>query len=351
MRAGRTLPELAAEVERRRRGKLDLLADSRELALRTGGSGSQLRVGGGQTLDIGELAHEQIADHLEIPRRYYGRLRERHPELLDHSVNALFREAPSRRLVRALDGRVRAFLSDRYRRLDHEDLCEAVLPVLGAIPDVAFPSVEVTETHLYLKAVAPRVSGEVRRGDVVQAGVVVTNSEVGLGALVIRPLIFRLVCENGLIVDDPLRRHHVGRHIEAAEGGALYGDETLRADDRAFWLKVRDLVRVAVTESRFAATLDRLRGAAASAEMSDPSSGVRELGRRFGFGVGEQSSVLRHLTLGGDLTRYGAINAVTRASQEAPAYDRATELEAVAGSIMEMDAKSWAHVAGPGAAS
>ncbi|HEX4215626.1 MAG TPA: DUF932 domain-containing protein [Candidatus Dormibacteraeota bacterium] len=351
MRTGRSLPELAAEVERRRMGKLDLLADTRELMLRTGEPGSELEIGGQGRLPLRELAHEQIADHLEIPRRYYGRLRERHRGLFDETVNTLFREAPSRRLVRALDGRVRAFLSDRYRRLDHEDLCEAVLPVLGAIPDVSFPSVEVTETHLYLKAVAPRVSGEVRPGDVVQAGVVISNSEVGMGALVIRPLVFRLVCANGMIVDDALRRHHVGRHIEVSEGGTLYGDETLRADDRAFWLKVRDLVGAAVTESRFASVLDRLRRAAASTEMSDPGGGVRELGRCFGFSVGEQGSVLRHLTLGGDLTRYGAVNAVTSASQEAPAYDRATELEAVAGSIMDMDVRSWARIAGPGAAS
>lgn len=350
MRPGRTLPELAAEIERRRRGKLDLLADTRELTFRTGAAGSELEIGERGSLPLRELAHEQVADHLEIPRRYYGRLRERHRELLDRSVNTLFREAASRRLVRTLDGQVRAFLSDRYRRLDHDDLCEAVLPVLAAIPDVTFPSVEVTETHLYLKAVAPRVAGEVRPGDIVQAGVVVSNSEVGMGALVIRPLVFRLVCENGMIVDDALRRHHVGRHIEAAGDGRFYGDETLRADDRAFWLKVRDLVGAAVTESRFASVLDRLRRAATSPEMSDPSSGVRELSRRFGISAGEQGSILRHLTLGGDLTRYGAVNAVTRASQDAPAYDRATELEAIGGSILEMDTRTWGQIAGPGAA-
>jgi hypothetical protein len=296
---------------------------------------------------VRDLAHQQIADHLEIPRRYYGRLQARHPGLLDRSVNTLFGEAPSRRLVRALDGQVRAFLSDRYRRLDHEDLCEAVLPLLGQIPDVRFPSVEVTETHLYLKAVSPRVAGEVRPGDVVQAGVVVSNSEVGVGALVVRPLVYRLVCQNGLIVDDAMRRHHVGRHIDAGDGGTLFGDETLRADDRAFWLKVRDLVAAAVTESGFAAVLGRLRDASTSPEMADPSSGVRELSRRLGLSIGEQGSVLRHLTLGGDLTRYGAVNAVTRASQDVAGYDRATELEGLGGRILEMDGRAWAAIAGP----
>jgi len=38
---------------------------------------------------------------------------------------------PDRRMVRIMDGNVRAFLSDRYRRLDHLELCTAVLPVIN----------------------------------------------------------------------------------------------------------------------------------------------------------------------------------------------------------------------------
>jgi len=34
-------------------------------------------------------------------------------------------------MVRIMDGNVRAFLSDRYRRLDHLELCTAVLPVIN----------------------------------------------------------------------------------------------------------------------------------------------------------------------------------------------------------------------------
>ena len=33
-------------------------------------------------------------------------------------------------MVRTLDGKARAFLSDRYHRIDNEQIAEAVLPVL-----------------------------------------------------------------------------------------------------------------------------------------------------------------------------------------------------------------------------
>jgi Domain of unknown function (DUF932) len=345
MKAGRTLQELATEIARQSAGKRDFLADTRDLAMLTTRAGSKLRIATRAVCGLRPLVHEQIADYLDIPRKFYGRLRDAHPELLDHNVNALLRHEPKRRMVRTLDGQVRAFLSDRYRRLDNDELAEAILPVLGEIPDVEFPSTEITETRLYIKAVAPHVTGEVRKGDFVQAGVVISNSEVGMGALLVQPLVYRLVCTNGMIAGTATRRFHVGRQVDSTDAMEVYRDETLRADDRAFWLKVRDVVRAAVEETRFRAIVERMRLSAETASMVDPSRGVEELGRRFHLGEQEQASVLRHLTLGGDLTQYGALNAVTRASQDVQNYDRATELEAIGGAILAMNGREWRTVA------
>ncbi len=345
MKAGRTLQELAAEIERQSAGKRDFLADTRELTMLTTSDGSEVHIAGSGEFGLRPLAHEQIADYLDIPRKFYGRLRDGHPALLDHNVNALLRHEPKRRMVRTLDGQVRAFLSDRYRRLDNDELAEAILPVLGEIPDVQFPSSEITDTRLYIKAVAPRVMGEVRKGDFVQAGVVISNSEVGTGALLVQPLVYRLVCTNGMIAGTAARRYHVGRQVDSTEALEVYRDETLRADDQAFWLKVRDVVRAVVEETRFRAIVERLRLSAETPPMADPSHGIEELGRRFHLGEQEQVSVLRHLTLGGDLTQYGALNAVTRASQDVAHYDRATELEAIGGAILAMDGREWRTVA------
>jgi Domain of unknown function (DUF932) len=345
MKAGRTLQELAVEIERQSAGKRDFVADTRELTMLTTSDGSELHVAGSGEFGLRPLAHEQVADHLDIPRKYYSRLRGEHPVLLDHNVNALLRHQPKRRMVRTLDGQVRAFLSDRYRRLDHDELAQAILPVLGEIPEVQFPSTEITETRLYIKAVAPRVSGEVSKDDVVQAGVVISNSEVGMGALLVQPLVYRLVCTNGLIAGTATRRYHVGRQIDSADALEVYRDATLRADDRAFWLKVADVVRAAVEETRFRSIVERMRLSAQTPAMVDPSRGVEELGRRFHLGEQEQVSVLRHLTLGGDLTQYGALNAVTRAAQDVADYDRATELETIGGAILAMGGREWRTVA------
>ena len=67
-----------------------------------------------------------------------------------------------------------------------------------------------------LKVVNHRLEMEVRKGDIVQAGVMISNSEVGLGAVSIQPLVYRLVCTNGMVVNDMgERRHHVGRQARS----------------------------------------------------------------------------------------------------------------------------------------
>ena len=93
------------------------------------------------------------------------------------------------------------------------------------------------------KVVNKKLKAEVGVGDVVQAGFVVSNSEVGLGSLKVEPLIYRLVCKNGLIVKDfAQKKYHVGRQVAAEDDAAyeLYSDETLAQDDKAFFMKVQE---------------------------------------------------------------------------------------------------------------
>lgn len=349
VKTGKTLPELAEELQRQSEAKRDFISDTRELTMM---NGTELLISGQRVDDahpefgMRELAHDQIGRHLAIPSVYYDRLRREQPQLLDTNVNTLLHAAPARRMVRTLDGQVRAFLSDRYRRLDNDDLAQVILPVLGEIPDVQFPSCEVTDTRLYIKALAPRVQAEVKPGDIVQAGVIVKNSEVGLGSLSIEGLIFRLVCSNGMVSGDAVRRYHVGRQVEGDDAAyEIFADETMRADDRAFWLKIRDMTRAAVSESRFQTVVHRLRLSTDTPELANPTAGVTEIAKRFALTEAERESVLQHLIRGGDLTQYGAINAVTRAAQDVESYDRSVELETFGGAMLNTEPSWWRQLA------
>jgi hypothetical protein len=76
------------------------------------------------------LARRQLADKLKIPYAYFERMRTEQPVLLDRNVNTWLQSDDDRRMIRTLDGNVRAVLSERYRRLDNFDLAESVLPIL-----------------------------------------------------------------------------------------------------------------------------------------------------------------------------------------------------------------------------
>ena len=182
MKTGRTLVNLAQELERQQATKKDLVLPMSVLRHGTDDDGQTHVVvpedGHAERYVLTPLARRQLADKLRIPLPYFERMREAQPRLLDHNINTRMQQDGDRRMLRTLNGQVRAVLSDRYRRLDNIDLAEAVLPVLQQLPDVQFESMELTETHMYLKCVTPRLSHEMAPGDVVQAGVVVSNSEV-----------------------------------------------------------------------------------------------------------------------------------------------------------------------------
>jgi hypothetical protein len=254
MKNGRSLVSLAQELERQLDSKKDLIVPSALIRHATDEQGeTRLVIEEGNSpvhYGVTPLARRQLADKLKIPYAYFERMREDQPTLLDRNVNTWLQSEEDRRMLRTLDGQVRAVLSDRYRRLDNFDLAESVLPILQQLPEVRFESVELTETKMYLKCITPRLKYEMAPGDVVQAGVVISNSEVGQGTLSVQPLLFRLVCSNGLIVPDrSLRKTHVGRALGGEdERIQVYQDDTLRADDKAFFLKVRDVVQAAVSE-------------------------------------------------------------------------------------------------------
>lgn len=353
MKNGLSLTELAAELERQNDAKRDFLVDTRELTLlgREDGGIPELHLpnGEGEFITHGVLPR-QIATHLKIPAKFWDLLETEHRGLLAHNVNTLFRERPATRMVRCMDygdgdRLARAFLSDRYQRRDNYEVAQAALKVLGEIPDVKVPTAQITDTRMYITALAPRVTGEVKVGDELQAGVRITNSEVGKGALVVQPIVYRLVCLNGMTVAKATRTFHLGRQLDNDDTITVLSQETERLDDQAFFAKLADVMRAAVDETQFNAIVQQMREATQTEKMEKPVKTMERLGKRFDISDGEQENILAHLIEGSDLTAYGALNAVTRTAQDVESYDRSMELEQIGGKILEMPKQEWAALA------
>src|SRR6266487_5795979 len=207
----------------------------------------------------------------------------------------LARPIDERRMVRTLEGNARAFLSDRYRPLDHDEILERVLPALGEFDlDWMQSSLEITDQRLYMKLVNPRVQADVKVGDTLQAGVLVTNSEVGMGSFSVTPLVFRLVCRNGMIRQDFARRkYHTGARLGSnGEMYEYYRDDTVRARNEATVLEMRDLIRGALSDAVFGKIVDNLRESAIIRIAGDPIKAVEQVQSRFSLSINEKGSVL-----------------------------------------------------------
>lgn len=343
MKTGISLTALAQKIEAQRDLKHDLIVPTNRSVLTLDGDNRpQLYVPSHGSFPILPLAHRQIANHTGIPAQYYDRMQAEAPKLLTDNVNVWFSAKPANRMVRTLGGDMRAFLSDRYQRIENEEIAEAALPVLADLPGVKIVSCEVTERRLYIHAVVPTVTGEVKKGDVVEAGVIISNSEVGLGSVSVSGLIWRLICLNGMKTSDAFRRNHVGRKVEDNE--ALWADDTRKADDKAVLLKVRDMVRAAVDETNFRVQLGKLQALTEGKIVGSPEKAIEVLARKVGATDGERGGILRSLIEGADLSRWGIVNAITHQAHSLESYDRAVEFESMGGKLVDLPAAEWKEI-------
>ncbi len=347
MKTGRSISELAIELERQASTKKDYVADTRRIRLEAGKDGVVLEgVNGGMKLR--SSAHAQMASALAIPKPYYDRMLADAPDLLALNVNNWLVKQPAKRLIRTLDGEVRAILSDSYRPLDNLELAEAVLPKLLTLESQVI-SGEVTESRFYLKAVTQKVSGDVVVGDTIQAGLVISNSEIGHGSLRVEAMDYRLICLNGMIREAAVRQAHLGRGSRGGDAiedaRAFFRSETRIADDKAFFMKVEDAVSGMFDNGRFQLRLEQYRKADQMEITAEPEAVVELATKRFGFNDSERSSVLKHLIRGDMMSAWGLANAITRTAQDVESYDRATELESLGGDIIELPASEWRSLA------
>ena len=359
MKTGKVdIVDLAREISRQAESKVDFKADSRELVAEYIPASETVPAAFPQIKHdkYGEHrpnlhGHRQLARNWSIGARYYDEMlaeniKDDGRHILTETLNYWFQEKPSRHLIRSLDGDLRAFLSDSYRILDNDFVFESTMPVLVDEPGMEIVSCEVTDRRMYLKAVFPRIQADVKVGDAVQAGLVISNSEIGEGSVRVEPMLYRLVCLNGMVRHDKkMRKYHSGARAGGEESYQVFKSDTLQADDRAFQLKIRDIVKAGLDETAFNQTVVNMRESTEREITGDPIKACELIQSQYKLQDEERNSVLTHLLTGGDLSQYGLLNAVTRASQDVADYDRATDLERLGSDILYMPKNAWERVA------
>lgn len=380
-----SLGAMVAELERQKNTKVDFVADTRQLQLVHQESCANrpepdrlilkpAAVGEGQVNQVGEFitgdlevmpqALQQIGDKCtpNVPWRFLSSLADAKPGLACSLVNGMW-DDPNRRLVRCLDGKVRAFLSDRYRVLDHIDLAFAALQAVQASGGEVIEA-NLTERHMRLKftsrqvwdaieekrtsapssqwyaggmgnqehlsKVAARTGGDLPGGPgTVHPLVTVTNSETGHGGLQCRVGILRAICFNLATVESVAAQVHLGGRLEAG----LFSEETISQESKVVWMKCRDAIQAAFDPAHFAKLVAKARKAQDQA-IEAPGAAVAQIVEREGLDEATKDSILAHFLRDYEATAYGLAQAISRASQDVTDADKSTDLETVAGKLI-----------------
>lgn len=360
MKTGKNIQELAAEIARQAATKHDYVADTRSTLVEAVDGTIVMDLAEHGRLGINKIAHDQIAEHVKIPKAYYDRALTQAPALLATNVNHWFNQEPNQRMIRTLDGNARAFLSNSYLPLDNVDFAEAILPVIFD-RKLEIMSCEITEKRLYIKAVDTALFRDVPVGykmgdgshqifDTCAPAIILSNSEVGFGRLVVETGVYTRACTNMCLwANGGMKRTHVGARHKALEGVSnidhLLSDRTKQKTNEALWLQVRDVIGAAFSTAKIGERLEHLAAAAENKITGKVEKVIEVTAKKFSLNDGERESVLKHLIQGGSLTQYGLHSAITRSAQDVQDYDRATELEYLGGRVIELPRAEWNELA------
>lgn len=365
MKTGKTLSELAAEIERQYKAKKDYVADLSAVKMVPASAapgGQALALSNNMGFGITPIAHEQIAEHTGIPKKYYDRMQKESPDLLANNVNAWFEKYPAPRMIRTLDGNARAFLSDKFQTLDNYDFAGAALPILSQ-RKLSVVSCEITDRRLYIKAIDEKLYRDVPVGykmgdgshkifDTCAPVVILSNSEVGFGRLVVETGVYTQACTNMCLwAGGGMKRTHVGARHKLTEGfdvadlDGILSDQAKKKSMEALWLQARDVISAAFDDKIIGRRLEKLAATAENKITGKVEKVMEVVAEKFDLAETERESIFKHLIEGGSLTQYGLHAAITRSAQDNVSYDRATELEYLGGRIIELPANDWTRIA------
>lgn len=338
------IEDFAKEVQRIQNASKDFVAPSFKISLKD--DNAIVIDGVDSEFLLNDYANGQLASRLGIPKNYWDKCNEI-PGLRSVNANCWFANSEKGRMIRTLDGKARAIVSDQYMRIDNFPVLDAIFPILSDANEkygMQIVSHALSETRMYLQIVFPKKQGEVKVGDVVQAGVTIMNSEVGAGAYDISHWIRRLKCMNGMTGDSILRKHHLGGRIDTDEdGNYIFKSDTIQSELHTIALKSRDALDDAINGNWFAERLSKMKDSAVDV-VAKPVETVERAVKLLSLPEYTKNLLLTNMIEDGELSRWGLANAVTALAhhESFTEPDKAYSVEVMGEQILNLNKRDWA---------
>lgn len=297
-------------------GKWDNEVDADKLRMGEGGDLVLGNSGPTRAARLSDFALSQLCAKLELPARYLKRIPS---ELRARCVNHDLAAAASngrRFLIRGKGEMVRAVLSHMYSRVNNIEFLE-IFEQLGRNIQHRVRSFSLNETGMWLKVTldALQAKDPSNSSSELKLGLVIGNSETGCRAVTIEPFVFRKLCTNDAVVarEEALDVRHIhlkrrelkSRIAESMNFALKAGDEALEAFLRAY-----------------------------EEPVEDPAALIKRLAEKRCLSAVQTDHIQLAYQVEPLPTKFGVVNALTRAAQSLEADDR-IELERLAGSLLD----------------
>jgi hypothetical protein len=335
----KTLADVREQVERDDEGKWDSIARCQTLTLHQGRlvfpEASEQGYDSG--LALTPWATSQACQQLGLPAAYFKRcpafLKDQNFNYwqrfydVGHQLGKADQEPDAAWMLRCKGGAVRGILSPRYAKLDNRQLLDALFPLLSSTR-YHVSLAQLTPESFHLRLIDSTIARDVLPGDRLFVGIHVANSEVGLRAVTVDALVFRLICTNGLIRRVNEKSLLRQRHIHVADA------------------RFRELLERAIREAvTVAAGFIEQMALAVKTPVPDPEQAILMLGQAWNLPQSTQE-LIRFALLGEPRTSeqeslYGLTNALTSAAQRLGIEERFT-LETLAGLLIDTTSPSAA---------
>lgn len=311
---------LIEELEKLKPLKWDRKLNAAQIAMALAENTPILRLPGEELFSITKPCHAQFAEKLEIPLKYYHKMEESAPELLAENVNTWLKKNGKDVFIRGQGDSVRAFLSDRYRVIDHLDVLLCALNELQA-HDAEIEDCYLSEIEMNIKVKSAKLRDFVRhKDDLIMGGIFITNSETGHKALRVEPRMFRVKCSNGMIVEELVTREiHIGN-----------GDEI---SDEIVYLSLRRSIRELF--NRFGEIVLLLREST-EAKIRNPQKVIQNVVDQYKLSEAQKANILMAFGAEPEYDQYGIANAVTLAAQKEETWEKSVELEKLGGKLVAL---------------
>ena len=287
------------------RGKEDFIFDLSKVSMKQDG---RIKTPQG-FFDPSDHALTQFFSRIKMPARYSKKLLTARGDLVEKQANFWLNNSDKKALFRTKHDRVRGVLSEKYSRMNNSTIIGFAKKALDDI-DADVEEFHLEDRKMRLRVTTPQEK-EIEKGDPVKLGLDIENSEVGYCSLKITPIVYRLVCSNGL---------------RLWVQGNQYTQRHIHINEKDFRKQVAIAVHAAAKGNE--EVIDLLKKSRDKTMKNFEEELREELSNK---------TVDRILEHAEDDSVYGIVNGITRTARDIENDDRRVQLEEFAGNLLKKE--------------